>query len=124
MPGWEWIAPVNAPFSNPKSVDSRRGAGIAAQLTATKGPFASLYQAIAGTLVVDWLFMLGLLALGISLILGLKVKLASYGGVALMILMYLALIPPANNPIIDEHIIYALVLLVLSRINVRDGQPS
>ena len=91
---------------------------------APKGPFAGFYHALAGQPWVDWLFMLGLLALGISLILGLKVKLASYGGVALMILMYLALIPPANNPIIDEHIIYALVLLVLSRINVRDGQPS
>ena len=27
----------------------------------TKGPFASLYQSLAGNPVVDWLFMMGLL---------------------------------------------------------------
>jgi len=82
---------------------------------AVKGPFADFYHALAGSTVVDWLFMMGLLLIGLGLITGIKLKLACYGGVALMILMYLALIPPANNPIIDEHIIYALVLLVLAR---------
>ncbi|MDP3993789.1 MAG: hypothetical protein U1C57_01290 [Candidatus Doudnabacteria bacterium] len=82
---------------------------------AVKGPFAELYHALAGSTVVDWLFMMGLLLIGLGLITGMKLKLACYGGVALMILMYLALVPPANNPIIDEHIIYALVLLVLAR---------
>ena len=83
---------------------------------AVKGPFASAYHAMAGTGIVDWLFMLGLLLLGLALILGIGMKLAAYAGTLLMLLMYLAVLPPANNPILDDHIIYALVLLVLHQV--------
>ncbi len=31
-----------------------------------------------------------------------------------MTLMWLALLFPANNPIVDEHIVYALVLALLA----------
>ena len=83
---------------------------------AVKGLFASTYHAMAGTGIVDWLFMLGLLLLGLALILGIGMKLAAYAGTLLMLLMYLAVLPPANNPILDDHIIYALVLLVLHQV--------
>ena len=44
-------------------------------------------------------------------------KLASLAGATMLILMYLSAFPPQNNPIVDDHIIYALVLLVLANID-------
>ncbi len=79
---------------------------------ATKGPFASFYQSLAGNPVVDWLFMLGLLFIGVSLLLGIFVKLASFFAIILLLLMFTAgFLPPKHNPILDEHIIYSLVML-------------
>jgi thiosulfate dehydrogenase (quinone) large subunit len=79
----------------------------------TTGPFSGLFQAIAGNAIVDWAFMLGLLLIGLALILGIAMKLAAIGGTIMMLLMYLAVLLPEHNPIIDEHLIYALVLIGL-----------
>lgn len=87
---------------------------------ATKGPFASFYQSLAGNVVVDWLFMLGLLGIGTALILGITTRLAGYAGVLLMLLMWSAVLPPEHNPLLDDHIIYALVLIGLTM--VKSGQ--
>lgn len=79
---------------------------------ATKGPFASLYQGMAGSALVDWLFMLGLLFVGATLILGIMVRLGSYTGILMLILMYTAgSILPEHNPFLDEHIIYSIALI-------------
>src|SRR3989344_2288816 len=43
----------------------------------THGPFATLYQAMAGNAFVDWLFMMGLLLIGITLTFGFLVRAAS-----------------------------------------------
>ena len=83
---------------------------------AAKGPFAPIYHALVGTGIVDWLFMLGLLLLGLALVLGIAMKLATHAGALLMLLIYLAVLPPANNPILDDHIIYGLVLLLLYQV--------
>lgn len=77
---------------------------------AVKGPFAELFRSMAGVSLVDWLFMIGLLLIGVSLLFGIYVRLGALGGIILLLLMYLAVLPPENNPIIDDHIIYALVL--------------
>jgi len=87
---------------------------------ATKGPFAEIFQGMAGSVLVDWLFMLGLLLIGSALILGIMIKLASLGGIVMMLLMYLAALWPEHNPIVDEHIIYALVLFLFLFIPVGD----
>ncbi len=87
---------------------------------ATSGPLAGLYQSLAGNPLVDWLFMLGLLALGVSLLLGIAVRIAGYGGMVFVLLLWSSNLPPAQNPIIDEHIIYAIVLVGLAR--VKAGQ--
>ncbi len=81
---------------------------------ATHGPFAGFYQLLANTPVVDWIFMIGLLFIGLSLILGIGVRIAGYSGALLMLLMYTAAMPPTNNPLIDDHIIYALILLLFA----------
>ncbi len=88
---------------------------------ATKGPFASIFQALAGSLVVDVLFMAGLFGVGVALLVGIKVKLASYAGAVMLFLMFLAAsLPPEHNPVIDEHIIYILILILFSRWPVGD----
>jgi thiosulfate dehydrogenase [quinone] large subunit len=40
----------------------------------TTGPFAEFYQSIAGAAWADWLFMIGLLGIGVALTLGIGMK--------------------------------------------------
>lgn len=77
---------------------------------ATYGPGAPAFQALAGSALVDWLFMLGLLGLGLALVLGIALKLTRYTGTAMFALMYLSMFPPKQNPLIDEHIIFIICL--------------
>jgi thiosulfate dehydrogenase [quinone] large subunit len=61
--------------------------------------------------------MLGLLGVGLALILGIAMKLAAIADSIMMILIWLAVFPPQNNPLIDEHIIYSLILVGLAKSN-------
>jgi len=79
-----------------------------------EGPLASFYRDIAGAGWADWLFMLGLLGVGVALILGIGMRIAAGAGALLLLMMWSAVLPPANNPFMDEHIIYALTLGVLA----------
>jgi thiosulfate dehydrogenase (quinone) large subunit len=81
---------------------------------ATSGPFAGVYHQIAGQGWVDWLFMFGLLGIGVALMAGVAMRLAAACGVVLLVLMWSAVLPPANNPFMDDHLIYALVLVLLA----------
>jgi thiosulfate dehydrogenase [quinone] large subunit len=78
---------------------------------AVKGPFSDIYHDLAGKGLVDWLFMLGLLVVGVGLILGVWTRLASVIGSLMLLLMWLAMLWPENNPVLDDHIIYILVLV-------------
>lgn len=86
-------------------------------MNGTEGPLANAFQSLAGNPVVDYLFMFGLLGVGLAFVLGIALRFASVAGAAMMILLYLSAAPPENNPLIDDHIIYALVLLVLAGLN-------
>lgn len=81
---------------------------------AVKGPFAEIFHSLAGVAIVDWMFMFGLLFIGLTLLFNRYVLWGAVAGVILMVLMWLSLLFPANNPIIDEHIVYALVLALLA----------
>lgn len=81
----------------------------------TSGPMAPFYKRIAGNVVVDWLFMLGLLSLGFSLIAGIGIKIAGYCGALMVLLMWSAVLPPKNHPFLDEHIIYLFLLLFFAK---------
>lgn len=81
----------------------------------TTGFFAPFYHLIAGNIFIDILFMLGLFFIGISLLLGIFIRLASYSGALLLFLMWTALLLPKNNPILDEHIIYLLILILIAQ---------
>lgn len=86
----------------------------------TSGPFAPIFQSLAGNPIVDFAFMMGLLLIGLSLILGIGVRIAGFSGAVLVLLMWLAYLPPEHNPLIDEHVIYAVLLVGLAL--VRAGQ--
>jgi len=83
-------------------------------LGSSKGPFSGFFHAIAGTGVANVLFMGGLLAIGAALMLGIAMRLAAAGGALLMVMMWAAVLPPTTNPILDDHLIYAAVLIVLA----------
>lgn len=80
----------------------------------TRGPFAGFFQSIAGHPLTDALFMAGLAGVGLALLLGVGVRVAGYSGAAMVVLMWLAALPPANHPILDEHVIYAVALVVMT----------
>jgi thiosulfate dehydrogenase [quinone] large subunit len=78
---------------------------------ATTGPLASFYHGLSGSTAVDALFMLALLAIGLATILGVGTKISGYAGAILMVLLWSTNLPPAQNPIVDEHIIYLILFL-------------
>ena len=82
-------------------------------LSGATGPFAGLYQSIAGAGWVNWFFMLGLLGIGVALLLGIGMRIASISGAVLLVLMWSASLPPQDDIFMDNHLIYALVLLGL-----------
>lgn len=77
------------------------------------GPFKDFYNNIAGQTWTDWAFMLGLLAIGISLTFGIFNRLGTFGGVVMYLMMWSVALLPENNPLTDDHIIGAVVVLVL-----------
>ena len=81
---------------------------------AVSGPFADFYKSMAGAAWADWLFMIGLAAIGTALILGIGIRIAAAAGGLLLVLMWTAVLPPENNPFMDDHLIYAGVLAVLA----------
>jgi thiosulfate dehydrogenase (quinone) large subunit len=89
------------------------------------GPLASTFHSWAGTTWADWLFMLGLLGIGVALLLGVALRAAAASGTVMMLLMWAAEWPLARhtsagapsmstNPIVDYHLIYALVLIAVA----------
>ena len=81
---------------------------------AVSGPFESFYHSFAGAAWADTLFMLGLAGIGIALIAGIGMRLAAAAGGLLLVLMWTAVLPPENNPFMDDHLVYAGVLVLLA----------
>ncbi len=87
-------------------------------LMSRSGWFESIYHSMADSVLVEWLFMLGLLGIGLALLLGIGMRVATISGVLLLVLMYLSGVPfvrdaGATNPFWDAHLIEASLLLVL-----------
>lgn len=80
----------------------------------TKGPLADFYRSFAGAAWADWLFMIGLLGIGLALVLGIGIRIAAVSGSLMLLMMWSAALAPENNPFMDEHIVYALTLVVLA----------
>jgi thiosulfate dehydrogenase [quinone] large subunit len=87
------------------------------------GPFHDVFQIVANP-VGDWLFMAGLLGIGVAMITGAGLRIAAAAGTLLMLFMFLAEWPTATtvvdgkvvsgstNPIVDSHWHEALLLII------------
>lgn len=82
--------------------------------------FPGLFQWFAGAGNLGWVNFVnewGLTIVGVALIVGLLVRLASVGGILLMILYYLPVLQfpyvGEHSFLVDEHIIYITAFLVL-----------
>jgi thiosulfate dehydrogenase (quinone) large subunit len=95
------------------------------------GPFESVFHDMAGTAWADWLFMLGLLGIGVAVIAGIGLRAAAVTGTVLMLLMWAAEWPLARhtsggdptmsvNPLVDYHIVYALALITIALTHAGD----
>jgi thiosulfate dehydrogenase [quinone] large subunit len=81
--------------------------------SASSGPFSGFYHSIAGNGFIDVLFMVTLLGLGLALTLGIGLRVAAAAGAILTVMMWSAVLPPASNLFMDDHLIYAAVLILL-----------
>jgi thiosulfate dehydrogenase [quinone] large subunit len=80
---------------------------------AADGPFKGFYNSLAGTAFADWAFMLGLLGIGVALTFGIGMRIGTLAGTVLYLMMWSVVLPPANNPVLDEHVLGALSMVVL-----------
>lgn len=89
------------------------------------GPLSDFFQGLAGKTIVDWLFMLALLGIGLAFTFGIAMWVSAISGAALLMMMWAAEWPLARmtsagqpsgstNPIIDYHLIYALTMITLA----------
>lgn len=83
-------------------------------LTGADGPLAGFYHTLAGTSFANIAFMTGLLGIGTALLLGIGMRIAAGAGALLMTMMYTVVLPPATNPLIDDHLILAVLLIGLA----------
>nr|WP_255658702.1 DoxX family membrane protein [Actinoplanes sp. L3-i22] len=115
--GWGYATPSERSWINGGSPTKGFLSGV------DVGPFQGFFNDIAGQGWADWLFMLGLLGIGIALVLGIGMRIAAVAATLMMALMWFAEFPPAKttdageathstNPIVDYHIIYAIGAIV------------
>ena len=77
------------------------------------GPFQGFYNSIAGAAWADTLFMLALLGIGLALTFGFAMRIAVVSGAVLYLMMWTVALPPTTNPVLDDHILGGLTLIVL-----------
>lgn len=95
------------------------------------GPLEGTFNAMAGNALYDWLFMAGLLGIGVALLLGVALRVAAASGGLLLTFMYLASWPLArigngeptgsNNPVVDDHLVSVFALVVIAAFATRSA---
>jgi thiosulfate dehydrogenase [quinone] large subunit len=76
--------------------------------------FHGFFGNIAGDAWAKCLFMIGLAGIGFALLFGVGVRVAALTGALLYLLMYVASFPLTNNPVMDDHLAGAIVVVVLA----------
>ena len=92
------------------------GSPTTGYLSGVEGPLAGFYTAMAGNGFIDVLFMLGLLGIGLTLILGMGARVGALAGALMYVFMYGASLPLMTNPILDDHVTGAMVLIAIALI--------
>ncbi|GIG25294.1 DoxX family protein [Cellulomonas denverensis] len=85
---------------------------------AATGPLQGFFNGIASP-ASDVLFMLGMLAIGLAVMLGIGTRVAAVSGTLVMAMMWLAEWPvgasgSGTNPFVDYHVIYAIALILFA----------
>lgn len=117
--GWSYATPSAKSWVNGGSPTNGFLKGVSA------GPMESTFHSWAGSGLVDWLFMLGLLGIGIGLVSGVALKLTAAAGTAMMAFMWIAEWPLAqhtsagaptmsSNPVVDYHVMFAAIMIALA----------
>lgn len=109
----------NTPSGSGWLFGSGEGSPTKGYLSSSYGPLGNMFQAMAGNAVVNWLFMLGLLCVGLCLTFGSAVRFGGLNGVLLVLLMYAShpapwADPHGTNPLIDTHIVEACALALVA----------
>jgi len=87
--------------------------GVVLPTTYPRGPIGNIFLNFWGNVYVIQLLIWAAVAVGLALVFGAFLRLASYGGILIMLSLYLAVIPPASV-IFNQHTIYILVLAILA----------
>ncbi|BCT74487.1 membrane protein [Sinomonas cyclohexanicum] len=90
------------------------GSPTAGYLGSLKGWLAEPFGVLASQPWVAWAFMLGLLLVGGALVLGVALRAAAVGGTLLMAMLWMTSLPLTSNPVLDDHVIYAAVMIALA----------
>ena len=82
------------------------------------GPLKPFFASIASP-ASDWLFMAGMLGIGLAVMLGIGLRISAVAGTVILMAMYLAEWPSgagtgSTNPVVNYHVIYALSLIVVA----------
>jgi thiosulfate dehydrogenase [quinone] large subunit len=91
---------------------------------AVTGPLKDFFATIASP-ATDALFMLAMLAVGVAVMAGIGLRVSAVAGSIVLVFMYLAEWPftanaGSTNPLVDYHVIYALVLIVIAMLSAGD----
>lgn len=116
--GLGWTTPSDRAWVN-------GGSPTRGYLMSRSGWFEEVFHGMADSSLVSWLFMLGLLGVGLSLILGIGMRIGTISGITMLLLMFLASVPfrrdaGQTNPLWDSHLTEAAILLVLLALRAGD----
>lgn len=111
--GWGYATPSARAWIN-------GGSPTTGFLKGVKGPFDGFFNAMAGDAWADWLFMAGLLGIGVALMAGVFMRIAAGAAAVLLVLMWMASLPLDTNPFMDDHLVYAIVIIGLAAFGAGD----
>ncbi|WP_157621857.1 hypothetical protein [Serinicoccus hydrothermalis] len=94
----------------------RGGSPTTGYLSGVEGPLSGFYQGMVGSTAIDWLFMLGLLGIGVTLMTGMGARVGALCGALMYLFMYGAALPTVTNPFLDDHLTGAVVMLLIAAI--------
>lgn len=82
-------------------------------LAKASGPLAEWFHSMSGNGAVDGLVMIGELLIGIGLVLGIVTRFTALAGSAMVVLFFIAKLPPAGTWV-NQQIIYLVALNILA----------
>jgi thiosulfate dehydrogenase (quinone) large subunit len=77
-------------------------------------PFAPMFSAMAGSGVVDVLYMVAMLGIGLALILGIGLRVNAVLGGLVVLMMWAGSLPLETNPFFSYHLLYAILFVAFA----------